>query len=190
MKRNRLFTATRALLAPALLVLVTASAHADATQGSTALHPQVTAELKEFKRKVFEMRREADTLHSFTPSKRMHWKSHTTRLDTLKQHVNDLGKRLAVLESLKPMASERQQLAIDHARFHLVPIAQNLTQSIEMINEDRRSVHQTDYAEAVRDIYAHADSLHQKVGTVLDYERAKIRLDNLELQPIASAEGS
>jgi len=46
-----------------------------------------------------------------------------------------------------------------------------------------------DFAEAVRNVYAHADSLYEKVDTLLDYESARVRLDKLELEPL-SGEGS
>jgi hypothetical protein len=188
MKRTRLFPAALALTVLAL-VLPAAISAGTAIRTETVPHPQVASVLTEFKRTAFEARREADTLHSFTPSKQMSWQSHAHRLHTLKQQVNDLGKKLAELEALKPLASESQQMAIEHARPHLVVTAQNLTEAIGMINENRRSVHQSDYAEAVRNIYTHTDSLYQKVGTILEYERAKMRLDNLDLQPATSAEG-
>jgi hypothetical protein len=186
--RTRLLTAVSALTVLALAVPATGLAAAATTQA--APHPEVTATLKEFKRTAFEARREADTLQSFTRRRQLSWQSHAHRLHTLKQHVNDMGKKLADLESMKPLASQHQQLAIEHARPHLVVTAQHLTDAIAMLNENRRSIHDSDYAEAVRNIYTHTDSLHKKVGTILNYESARMRLDNLDLPPAPSIEGS
>ena len=188
MTRNIQFKASCAIVVSALVILATIS-YAKTTAKDAVPHPQVAAELTEFKRTVFEMRGEADALHSFTRNGQIHWQSHTNRLHALKQHVHKLGKHLASLESLKPSASESQQMAIEQARPHLVAAAQNLTEAIEMVNANRRSVYDADYREAVRSMQIHADSLHEKLGAILDHEKAKIRLGNLGLSP-ASTEGS
>jgi len=111
------------------------------------------------------------------------------QLEALKNHLNEMGKTLAELEALKPLASENQGMAIEHARPHLVSVAQNLTQSIELVQENRNNVHWGEYGEAVSNLYVHADALHTKLDTILDYADAKMRLDSLELQP-ASTGGS
>ena len=189
MTRNKLFRTAYALIVPVLAALATNSAYG-VSPTSTRPHSQVAAELTEFKRMAFEMRRTADTLHSITPRRQLDWQSHASRLHELKHQVNDLGKRLAQLESLTPEASPNQQMAIEHARPHLVATANNLTGAIEMLNEDRSSIRQVDYAESVKNIYTHADLLHQKLGTILDYDKAKMRLDNLNLEPATITEGS
>jgi uncharacterized protein YoxC len=177
---------TSSVVTVLLLVVLAGSALADtATQRS----PQVAKQLSDFKRTAFEMRGEADTLRSFTRHKRLDWQSHTYRLDALKNQVNEMGKSLAELEALKPTATESHGMAIEHARPHLVSVAQNLTQAIELVNENRNNVHWAEYAEAVNNIHTHADALHTKLDTILDYENAKVRFDSLELQP-TSAGGS
>jgi len=167
------------LLTILLLVGLADSALAEAT---TFRNPQVGKQLTDFKQTVFEMRREADTLKSMTPNKRLSWESHTYRLSTLKDQVNEMGRSLAELEAQKSIASEGQALAIEHARPHLVSVAQNLTAAIELVNENRNSVQWSEYGNTVNDIYAHADALHNRLDTILDYEKAKTRFDSLELE--------
>jgi hypothetical protein len=182
---NKLLIAFSAITV-VLLVTLASTAFAETATQSRA---EVADQLADFKRTAFEMRREADTLKSFTPHKRLHWQSHAYRLDALKSHVNEMGKTLAELEALKPLASENQGMAIEHARPHLVSVAENLTQAIKLVDENRNNVHWGEYGEAVNDLYAHADALHAKLDTILDYEDAQMRLDSLELQP-APAGGS
>jgi septal ring factor EnvC (AmiA/AmiB activator) len=178
---NKLLIASSAIA----VLLVAGSALAE----TSTKNAQLAEQLADFKSTAFEMRREADTLKSFTPNKRLSWQSHTHRLDALKNHVNKMGKTLAELEASKPTATESQGMAIEQARPHLVSVAHNLTQAIELVNENRNNVHWGEYGEAVSNLYAHADALHTKLDTILDYENAKVRLDRLELQP-ALAGGS
>ena len=179
---NKLLIASSAMTV-FLLVALASSAFAETAIQKKA---QVAEQLSDFKRTAFEMRREAGTLKSFTPYKRLDWQSHTYRLDALKNHVNEMGKALAELEAMKPMASGNQGTAIEHARPHLVSVAENLTQAIELVNENRSNVYWGEYGEAVSNLYTQADALHAKLDTILDYEKARTRLDSLELQPIAS----
>ena len=147
---------------------------------------RVGKQLSSFKATASQMRSEADLLKSYTPSKRLTWETHTSQLAVLREQVNQLGKDLAFLESHKPVASENQAMAIEHARPHLVSIAENLTRAITLVDEDRRNVYSPEYLEAVGNMYAHADELHSKVDTILDYEASRTRLDKLELPELSS----
>jgi hypothetical protein len=151
-----------------------------------AEHLRVADQLVDFKRTAFDMRREANTLKSFMPSKRLHWRSHTYMLDVLKNHVNEMGKALEELEAVKTSASEGQKIAIECFRPHLVSVAQNLTQAINLVQEDRSSVYQAGYSAAISRIYGHADALHTKIDTILDYENARLRFDNLEADAVSA----
>ena len=150
---------------------------------------QVSEQLAELKSTAYAMRVTADNLKSFTPGKQLHWQSHTHNLEALKRQVNDMGRSLSELEAMKADANPSQALAIEQARPHLVSVAENLKQAIELVREDRQNVYWNDYAETVNNIQADAESLHTKLDAILDYESAKARLDNLELQP-ASTTGS
>jgi hypothetical protein len=168
--------------AMAFVVIVALVGSASAAELATRGHRQVAKELADFKLTAAEMRRQADTLNSFTPSKQLSWQSHTQKLSALKDHVNEMGRSLAELEAMKPMANKTQALAIEHARPHLVSVAENLTEAIDLVNENRRSVYGDDYGEAVSDVYSHAHALHTKLGAILDYEKGQARLESLELQ--------
>lgn len=149
---------------------------------------QVADRLADFKRRAPQLHREADTLNSHRNS-RVSWQSHSHHLGNLTEHVNQLGRSLAELEALKPAASESQRMAIEHARPHLVSIAQSTKRAIELLNDNRVSVRFPEYGEAASDIYDHADALHMKLEAILDFENGKTRLDALELQPM-STQGS
>jgi hypothetical protein len=170
----------------ALIVVLAVSAFAERPRQSGTLQDQVADQLADFKRTAYKLSHEADALNLQAPNRHLDWQSHAQRLNILKDHVNEMGKTLAELEALKPFASESQGIVIEHARPHLVSVAQNVTQAIELVNENRRNVHSVEYREAVSTIYAHADALHAKLDTVLDFENAETRLNVLELQPTST----
>ncbi len=170
------------LFSPALL-----RGESQACVPQTGKTPDVARELIDLKGKAFKVQREAEILKSVTSNGRMHWQTHAAHLDTLKNHVNDLGKMLARLEEMKPQASEPQQVAIESAGPHLVAIADQLGGAIRLVNEQRSSVYWSPYRETVAEVSEHATSLYEKLGTILNYEDAKLRLDKLELLPASGS---
>jgi len=176
---KRLFTASF-FSAVLLSVAIVNPAMAETT---TFHNPEVSVQLNDLKRTALAMVDEADVLKSMTLNKRLSWQSHTDRLNTLKKHVNAMGKSLADLENQKATATEEQVLATEQARLHLVPVAENVTLAIELVNERRNNIHWSEYADAVSYVYAHAEALHSKLDTILDYEDARLRFERLEVQP-------
>jgi hypothetical protein len=152
-------------------------------------HPEVANQLAQFRQNAYELRDRADKLDALTPSRLVDWRSHAHNLDILKEQVNQLGQTLANLEELKPQANEGQRLAIENARPHLVGVANHVTEAIDLLAENRSSIHWQPYSETVDNIYSHATSLHETVDTILDYEQARKRLVDLDLSTSA-AEGS
>ncbi len=152
-------------------------------------HPEVANQLAQFKQNAYDLRVQAEKLDALTPSRLVDWRSHAHNLEILKEQVNQLGQTLTNLEELKPQANEGQRMAIENARPHLVGVAQQVTEAIDLLAEDRGSVYWPPYTDTVNNIYNHATSLHETVDTILDYEQARIRLVDLDLSTSA-AEGS
>jgi len=151
-------------------------------------HSQVADRLDDFKSAALKLQRQADIFQSHRNSP-ISWQTHATHLLDLTDHVKQLGRSLSELEEMKPQASDSQKMAIEHARPHLVAIAQGTTRAIELLSENRGIVRFPEYTEVVSDIYDHADTLHTKLDTILDLENASGRLDALALEPMSS-EGS
>lgn len=170
------------------MLFVAATATSASAERTKDTQRQVADRLAEFQHKASQLHRDADTLNSPRLS-RVSWQTHSRHLGNLRDHVNQLGRSLAELEALKPTANENQRMAIEHARPHLVSIAQSTTRAIELLNDNRGSVHFPEYGEAASAIYDHADTLQTKLDAILDFEDAKARLDELELEPKES-EGS
>jgi hypothetical protein len=172
---NRIVKTSSALVV--LLAVAVGSAFADNAK-------RFSNQLSDFKQTAAELRRDADMLDSHSRNTGLSWQTHIYQLNVLRNQVNELGKTLADLEAQKAIATDGQSMAIEHARPHLVAIAANLTQAMDLVRENRSSVYRPGYTDLVADIYGHADDLHNKVDTILDFEASRVRLDKLELTPL------
>jgi len=85
---------------------------------------------------------------------------------------------LAELEEMKAEASAAQQMAIERARPHLVALAAETTDALDLLRT--RNLTQPQYKETIADLSRQADILYQTVDTIVDYHNADDRLDNLE----------
>lgn len=161
-----------------LLAVAVGSAFADNEK-------RLSSRLSDFKTTAAELRMGADRLDSHTRNTGLSWQTHNYQLSLMRDQVNELGKTLADLEAQQGIATEAQSMAIEHARPHLVALADNLTQAFDLVREQRSNVYRPAYTELVADIYEHADDLHTKMDTILDYESSRVRLDKLELKPLS-----
>jgi len=140
--------------------------------------------LAQFENQAVEARREAETLESGTRNS-LSWQSHAHYLGTMKEQVNEMGKMLAKLEASKSQATHFQEKAIEAARPHLEDMARRLGNSINWLNEDRRSVTREDYKDNLHGLWVSSERLYTNVDTITDYHEARMRLNDLTQEPIA-----
>ncbi|HEV2396719.1 MAG TPA: hypothetical protein VGS27_07250 [Candidatus Sulfotelmatobacter sp.] len=131
-----------------------------------------------------EVSRDAETLWSLSQDHHTNWQSHAYYLNNLREDVNSMGKLLAELEEMKPQGSQAQQMAIERTRPHLVALAAETTEALDLLRT--RNLMQPQYKETVADLSRQADILYETVDTMVDYHNADDRLDKLE----ASHDGS
>lgn len=167
-------------VAAMLLVPTVLSANTNNSTQNGAKVSQVADHLSTFEQQAFEVSRGADTLLLLTRDRQTSWESHIHYLNTLRQGVNDMGRMLAKLEEMKPLASEVQQMAIERARPHLVALADETREAINLVQAERWNIRQPEYAATVADLSLHADGLYQTVDTIVDYHNANDRLQSLK----------
>ncbi len=141
--------------------------------------------LAAFESKAIETRRDASILESKRRNHQLSWQTHADKLSTMKEHINEMGKMLVELESMKPKATLFQEKAIDAARPHLEDMAQRVEKGINWINEDRRSIAKAEYRDNLHGIWSSADELYRHVDTIIDYHEARMRLQELAEEPVA-----
>lgn len=141
--------------------------------------------LAQFESRAIETRRDAAMLESKRRNQQLSWQTHTSKLSTMKDHINDMGKMLADLEGMKPKATLFQEKAIEAARPHLEDMARRVEAAMNWINEDRRSISKAEYNDNLHGIWVSSDALYKDVDTIIDYHEARMRLQELSEEPIA-----
>lgn len=122
---------------------------------------------------------DAGTLESYTRSQ-LSWKSHALRLQTIKEHVNNLIKDVNELNSKRADGSPWQQEAIDRINPLLKEMADQLNTTIEHLNANPNRIQMQayrDYVHANREVI---NRTHNMISDFLDYAEAKSKADSLE----------
>jgi DNA repair ATPase RecN len=122
---------------------------------------------------------DAATLQSYTRSN-FHWKSHAQQLESMKTHVNNLGKISGQLNDLRSEGSPWQQQAIDQINPLLQEMADNLTATINHLNENQQRVHMPAYEDYARGNYELASQASQLIKDYVNYDKAKAKSQSLE----------
>jgi hypothetical protein len=101
-------------------------------------------------------------------------------LDTIKDHINDLGHTVEQLNAARDKAAPWQQKAIDRMLPLMRELASNTTAAIEHIKEHHSQPNVGSYPEYLR---ANADTAHQLsyiISSFVEYGETKAKLERLE----------
>lgn len=133
---------------------------------------------------------DAATLESFTRSK-VGWQTHGSQLESIKTHVNNLGKVTAQLNDLRSEGSPWQQQAIDQLNPLLQEMADHLTATINHLNENQNRVHMPAYQDYAHGNYELASRISQMIKDFVEYDQAKAKSQSLgqKLELPAANEG-
>lgn len=152
------------------------SASASAQTNDSEKISKLFAEAKSY---AAQARDDAATLNAYTLSK-VSWQSHAGRLNTIKVHVNNLGKVLSQLHQARPEGSAWQQHAIDDITPFLQGMADHLTAAINHLNENPSQVHMKAYQDYARSNYLLTSKTYDVIRDLVDYDEAKSTADSLE----------
>ena len=133
--------------------------------------------LSAFEEQAAQVSLDAETVRSLSQDHHSNWQSHVYYLNNLREGVNSMGKLLAELEERKSQGSEAQQMAVQRSRPHLVALAAETTEALNLLRARSGNVI---YKETVADLSRQADILYQTVDAIVNYHNADDRLDKLE----------
>jgi hypothetical protein len=139
---------------------------------------EVSGLLADVKTEAVQLRHDADELKIFTHSK-LSWGSHASKVEIIKEHVNNAGRLLSKLDDAKSTASPWQQQAIDQITPMLKELASNTTATIEHLNQRPQLLHTGPYANYVDANYEVASSLAELISDYVDYGKSKAKSEEL-----------
>jgi hypothetical protein len=166
-------------LATSMLLLACTLVYAQSSAQKKEDNPEVSQLLAEAKEKAAVLSRDADDMEALTRSAAS-WQSHAVMLDTVKDHVNDLGRTVEKLTVARDSAAPWQQKAIDRMLPLMKELASNTTAAIEHIKEHQSQPNVGSYPEYLR---ANADTAHQLayiISSFVEYGETKAKLARLE----------
>jgi hypothetical protein len=159
-----------ALLASGSLMIPTALKAADS--------PEITKLLTDAKAVAVKLKADSEDMESFTRST-MTWRGYMSKLDVIKDHVNNTGKLLAKLKDAETTGSPWQQAAIKQIESLLKELADNTTATINHLNDNQAKVHAPAFTDYVKANYDLATDLEALIRDFVDYGSAKEKFESL-----------
>src|SRR5215831_1119598 len=139
----------------------------------------ITAVLNEAKKHAVLAEEDAATLESYTLSS-LSWQTHANRLNLMNEHATDLINEFNQLSSLRSKGSPWQQEAIDRINPLLHEMADNLTATLNYLNENQKRVQMPPFQNYVRANHELISKTTSLISDLVDYGEARAKADNLE----------
>jgi len=138
---------------------------------------QVSKLLSEAKTMAFQVKEDASTMESFTRMN-VSWESHAAAINTIREHVNALGRQVTKLKEARASASPWQKAAIDRISPYLDELGGYSEAAIEHISGAKKHTpdEYKDFLEANADYSA---DLAAMISDFVDYGKTKQRMERL-----------
>jgi hypothetical protein len=162
------------LLAGALAFATTTLYGAQAPKDSR----EVSSILADIKTEAIQLRDDADQLKAFTHST-FSWESHASKVEQMKDHINNAGKSLSKLDSLRADASPWQQQAIDRITPLLKELASKVESTIEHLNKKPVLLQTGPYVDYVAANDDLSSNLAELISDYVEYGKSKAKSEEL-----------
>jgi hypothetical protein len=175
MKSRWMFRISGGLATLALLLAIGSPFMAAQTTDSAA----ISKLLSEAKSDAVLAEDHAATLESYTHSQ-LAWQTHASALESMKEHVNNLGKVVKQLNDLRAEGSPWQQEAIDRINPLLRNMADQLTATINHLNDNKGRIQMQAYRDYTHANYDLAARTATVISDFMEYGKAKATAESLE----------
>ena len=152
---------------------------------------QINDLLQQAKSRAVQANEDAELIESFTRSGTT-WRSHATQLQSMKEHINAIGKMLTEMDSARAEGSPWQQEAIDDVEPLLRSMADHMNAMINHLNDKPNQVHMPAYVNYTKANAKLSGKLRAMIEDYVDYAEAKATVDDLEQKldlPAPESEG-
>ena len=163
----------------AMLLLGTAMAPATVHAQAASDNPSVTAQLDAVKPLVAKIKKDAQTMQSFSVATGPSWTSHAAVLTKMKDDVNKVQESTRGLQSHRTVASAWQQDAIDRISALANDLATNMNRAIDQLNKSKTRPTSTPYVEYLKENTRLATALGDEIDAVIDAGEAKAKEEAL-----------
>lgn len=140
---------------------------------------EVTGLLDQAALEAAQLSRDADEMESLLHSD-VSWETHADMLNRVADHVNELGKIVAKLNSTYESGSEWQQQAVDRMLPLLRELASNTTAAINHLNANQERPTTPDYVRYLESNATTAHELAQMTSELAKYAKARATLEELQ----------
>lgn len=169
------------LLMALFLMAVVISAARSVTAAEAAQDSEhISKLLQQVKEHTAQLTRDAEELVTFQKNNRVTWESHAGQIETIKEHINSIGKLEQELRNAREEGSPWQQQAIDRVNPLLQEMADNLESTIDHFNNNKGALFTPQYAEYVRTNADLAASLHTLISNFVSYGKTKQKFESLQ----------
>ena len=142
-------------------------------------NPEVTQLLADARDEAAQLSRDADEMESLIRTD-VSWQTHATMLETVKDHVNQLGRITTKLEQKRDSASAWQQQAIDRMLPVLRDLATNTTAAINHLNENKSRPLVGTYPQYLKENAETAHELSDMITSFAKYGESRAKMEKLE----------
>lgn len=149
------------------------------SQAQTADSKEISSLLSDAKTHAVRAASDATEMDSFTRSN-ISWQSYAAKIGVIKEHVNELGKLHADLAAVRHTGSPWQQNAIDQIEPLLQEMADNLSATINHLNENQAKVHMPEFKNYVHANHDLATDLANLIKDFVTYDEARATAADLE----------
>ena len=140
---------------------------------------QLAQLLGEARNEASELAKDADETESLIRTDAS-WQSHADMLESVKEHVNNMGRIIDKLTATRSSGSELQEQAVDRILPLLRELAANTTAAINYLNQNQVRPLGEPYTQYLKE---NADTAHQLASTVsslFEYEKTMNKMGELK----------
>jgi hypothetical protein len=127
-----------------------------------------------------QARYHADQLDTFARDSSLSWDSNEEQLQALKQEVNDMGRKLCRLETIRRVVAPWQQAEIDRIATTVRLMADNTEDAIRFGNTHQEDLWLPVYTKYADNLYAQSCTLANSTENAVTYARLSNELRNLK----------